>query len=406
MKHLYTYKFRLKPNAEQEVLLSKHFGCVRWVFNYYLNKRIDSYKKDKTSLKRKDNEKELPLLKKEHPFLREPGSQSLQFSIECLQNSYENFFHKVKLKKQGKHKGKCGFPRFKKKHGKQSFRVKQNIKLQNGRLIFPKFLDGISVIEDRELEGEIQFATISKNKAGQYHAAITVIREIEALEYSENTIGLDLNVKELVDSNGNRYENPRPARKYKDRLKFLHQKVSRSVKGTKGRTKAKQKLAKLYQHIHNVREDWLHKLSTKLVRENQTICIEDLCIAGMLKKTKPEDRVEKRWEEKKRHRDIQDCGWYSLVQKLLYKSKWYGRQCIRIDRWYPSSQTCHHCGWRNRELKPTDRVWMCLECWELNDRDYNAALNIRTVGMTGLADCPDVRPAESGLLVGSETPTL
>ena len=163
MKHLYTYKFRLNPTPEQDVLLNKHFGCCRFIFNNFLVKRIRTYKAEGKGLTRKLNEAELPTLKQELPWLKEVGSQSLQYSIECLQNSYDNFFRKCKQKV----KGKKGFPRFKRKHGRQSFRVKQNIHLIDGRLKFPKFLDGIPVIEHRPLEGEIQFATISRNPAGQ-----------------------------------------------------------------------------------------------------------------------------------------------------------------------------------------------------------------------------------------------
>ena len=292
MNRLYTYKFRLNPSQEQQVLLNKHFGCCRFVFNHYLAKRINTYKTEKKSLSRRMNEAELPTLKRENTFLSETGSQSLQFSVECLQNSYDNFFHKVKLKKQGKHKGKCGFPRFKRKHGRQSFRVKQNIHLIDGKLKFPKFLEGVEVIQEREVEGEIQFATISRSPAGNYDVAITVMRDIQPLPELETSVGIDLNIGAMVDSDGNYYKNPRPALKYKKRLKLLHQAVSRSVKGTKGREKAKRKLARLYEHIHNIREDWLHKLSTMLIRENQSICIEDLSVADMLHKTKPEDRVE------------------------------------------------------------------------------------------------------------------
>ena len=403
LKHLYTYN----PTPEQDVLLNKHFGCCRFIFNNFLAKRIRTYKAEGKGLTRKLNEAELPTLKQELPWLKEVGSQSLQYSIECLQNSYDNFFRKCKQKV----KGKKGFPRFKRKHGRQSFRVKQNIHLIDGRLKFPKFLDGIPVIEHRPLEGEIQFATISRNPAGQVNVAITVFRDIEPLPELETSIGIDLNVKAMVDSNGVKYENPRPTNKYKARLKLLHQAVSRSVKGTKGRTKAKQKLAKLYQHIHNIREDFLHKFSRKIIDENQVICLEDLAVADMLRKTKPEDRVEKRWEEQRRHRDISDCGFYSLVQKLTYKAEWYGREIRKISRWYPSSQLCSVCGYQNKELKPHDRQWTCWNCWTTHDRDCNSAENIHNEATNpswnrGRAVCLGIRPVIDGLLIGTEAATL
>lgn len=409
MKHLYSYKLRLMPTTTQEVLLAKHFGCGRFVYNHFLDKRIEEYKTNKKSLKRSDNEKELPKLKQEFPWLKEVGSQSLQYAVECLQKAYDNFFRKVKQKV----KGKKGFPRFKKKHNHQSFRIKQNIYLVNGRLVCPKFLEGIPIVQHRDVEGEIQFATISKNKAGQYHVSITTERDIQPLPERAEVIAYDLNVHGMVDSNGNKIPNPRPAKQYEKRLKLLHQRVSRAEKGKNGRKKACAKLAKLCLKIHNKREDFLHKLSRRIVDENQVICVEDLSVQNMLAKTKPNERDEPRWEERKRHKDISDCGFYSLVQKLCYKAVWYGRQLVKVSRWFPSSQLCHHCGWRYRDLKPQEREWTCWNCWECNDRDHNSACNIveeglriLTSGIEGIAACPDVRPAMSGLLVGAETAPL
>lgn len=409
MKYLYSYKLRLKPTNTQEVLLVKHFGCGRFVFNHFLDKRIQEYKINKKPLKRSDNEKELPNLKQLYPWLKEVGSQSLQYAVECLQKAYDNFFRKVKQKV----KGKKGFPQFKKRHAKQSFRVKQNIYIIDGKLVMPKFLEGIPVIEHRKVDGEIQFATISKNKAGQYYVSITVEREIQPLPETADVIAYDLNVHGMVDSNGNTVVNPRPAKQYAVRLKLLHQAVSRSKKGSNGRTKAKRKLAKLYLKIHNKREDHLHKLSHRIVDENQVICIEDLSVSDMLAKTKPDDRDEPRWKEKRRHRDIQDCGFYSFVQKLMYKAVWYGRQLVKVSRWYPSSQLCNKCGWRYKDLPKACKEWCCWNCWENNQRDHNAACNIlgeglriRTLGTREIAACPDVRPAMSGLLVETETASL
>jgi putative transposase len=154
-------------------------------------------------------------------------------------------------------------------------------------------------------------------------------------------------------------------------------------------------------------------LSRRIINEKQVICVEDLSVESMLAKVAPEERDEPRWKERRRHRDIADCGFYSLVQKLCYKAVWYSRQVVKVSRWFPSSQLCHHCGWRNRELKPTEREWCCWNCWENNQRDYNSACNILdeglrilTSGTEGIAACPDVRPAMSGLLVEAEAPAL
>ena len=406
MNHLYSYKFRLYPTKQQESLLNKHFGCGRFVYNHFLDKRIQEYKNSKKSISQRDNEKELPSLKKEYPWLKEVGSQSLQYAVECLQTAYDNFFRKVKQK----NKGKKGFPRFKRRHDKQSFRVKQNIKIKGKKLCFPKFLSGVNFVQDREFEGEIKFATVSKNKVGQYFVSITVQEEIQPLPTSSEVIAFDLNVKNIVDSNGNKIQNPRPSKHYEQRLKLLSKGVSRSEKGSNGRNKANRKLAKLHLKITNKREDFLHKLTHRIINENQVIIVEDLSVESMLKKVDCDKREETRRQERNRHKDIADCGFRSFVDKLTYKAKWYGRELIKVDRYFPSSQLCNNCGYQNKELKPTDREWCCFNCFENIDRDQNAALNIldeglkyRTVGTTELAACPDVRPAYGGLLVGAET---
>jgi len=406
LNHLCSYKFRLYPTKQQEVLLNKHFGCGRFVYNYFLDKRIQEYKQNNKSLNYYDNAKELPTLKKQNIWLKEVGSQSLQASIECLQTAYDNFFRKVKQK----NKGKKSFPRFKRRHDKQSFKVKQKIKIKDNKLICPKFLTGIKFVQDREFEGMIKFATISKNKAGQYFVSITVQKEILPLPTSSKVIAFDLNVKNIVDSNGNKIQNPRPAKQYEQRIKLLSRNVSRCEKGSSGRRKANRRLAKLHLKITNKREDFLHKLTHRIINENQVICVEDLSIESMLKKVDYKKRAEARWQERNRHKNIADCGFRSFVDKLTYKAKWYGRELIKVGRYFPSSQLCNNCGYQNKELKPTDKEWGCINCFEYNDRDKNAALNIldeglrlRTVGTTGIAACPDVRPAFSGLLVGAET---
>jgi putative transposase len=198
VKHLYSYRYRLAPTPEQEVLLAKHFGCVRFIYNEFLAERMCEYKTNKKTLRKKDNEAQLSVLKLSYAWLKEVGSQSLQYAVECLQDAYSGFFGCSKTgKKLAK---KRGFPKFKKKSGKQSFRVKQNIKVVDDKLVFPKFLEGIKFIKHRKVEGKIQFATVSKNKAGQYHVSITVEREIQSLPQNDRAVGLDLNVVENVDS--------------------------------------------------------------------------------------------------------------------------------------------------------------------------------------------------------------
>jgi putative transposase len=400
VKHLYSYKYRLTPTPDQEVLLTKHFGCTRFIYNHFLGQRISTYKTTKRGSTYVNDANELPELKSKFEWLKEVGSQCLQYAVKCLQNGYDNFFRKCKQKV----KGKKGFPQFKKRHGKQSFRIPQSVKLMEDKLVIPKFLEGIPLVLHRKLEGEIQFATISKNKAGQYHVSITVERDMQPLPESAEVIGIDLNVKDIVDSNGNKILNPRPNFQHKDRVKLLAQRVSRKKLGSKNRGKAKLALNKKKQYIHNVREDFLHKVSKRIINENQVICVEDLSVENMVKKVNTEDMP--RWKQKKLHRDVLDCGFFSFVNKLMYKALWYGRELVKVSRWFPSSQLCNKCGWQYKDLPKGCKEWGCWNCFEMNDRDINSAenvleegLRIRTCGIQGLAYCPDVRPAKSGLLV-------
>jgi putative transposase len=396
---LYSCKYRLKPTPEQEVLLNKHFGCVRYIYNHFLRQRIDLYEQDNETQNYYDNATQIPSLKKELPWLKEIGSQALQYAVKQLQTGYDNFFRKVKQKT----KGKKGFPKFKGKFGKQSFKVMQNVKIIDGKLVIPKFLKGINIVQHRELEGEIKFATVSKNKSGQYFVSITTEYKIEKLPKGTKTVGYDLNVKYVVGSDGSKESNPLPETKNKQYLKFLAKELSRKQKGSKERKKAQLRLNKWKLYCKNVHEDFLHKLSSKIINENQVIVIEDLDVNGMLA-NKQEKRKFARWKERKLHKQLQDCGFSSLIQKLTYKAGWYGRELIKVSRWFPSSQLCSECNYQNKELGE-EKEWACWNCFANHDRDENASVNIhnegiRTLGTRGIAYCPDVRPILNGLLVG------
>ena len=402
---LVSYKYRLNPTAEQEVLLAKHFGCVRFLYNHFLETRINKYQNEKETLNYYDNATSIPQLKQTYDWLKEAGSQALQYSARTLQNAYDNFFANIKKQK----KGKKGFPRFKKKHGKQSFKVLQNIKVEDGKVSFPKFKEGIEIYLHRPLEGEIEFATVSKNKAGQYFISITANCTITPLPIMNKTIGLDLNVHGIVGSDGTKYKNPLPKTKYAKRLRFLKKAKNRTKAEGKGRKKAWLKLNILEQHIHNVREDFQHKVSTKIVNENQVVVLETLSVAEMLKNQNPETRKIERWRERAYHKKQADVCFSSFIQKLKYKCEWYGRELRQVDKWFPSSQLCSVCGWQNKDLELTDRTWTCWNCFTNHDRDENAATNIHNEGITprwnrGIAVCPDIRPVKDGLLVGTEAP--
>lgn len=398
MKQDYTYKMRLYPNKEQEVLLSKHFGSIRFVYNLFLDRRTKFYLEakekqlSKKTLTYVDMAKELTQIKskEETKWLNEVNSQSLQHAIKHLDSAYNRFFKKL-----------AKFPRFKSKKNKQSFRIPQFVKVELGKIYFPKFKEGIRMDDHRGIVGEINYATIAKNKAGQYFACIGVTREIAPKMKTNKTVGIDLGLKSLVTcSDGQKFENIKTTKKYEKLLRIRQKELSRSKKGSNGRNKAKLKVGKVQVKIANIRHNHLHQISSKLIRENQTIVCEDLSVKNMMAN----------------HclaKSIGDASWGELVRQLTYKAGWYGKKVIKIDRYFPSSKTCSHCGYVNDNLSLNMREWDCPRCQTHLDRDWNASQNILrqglnlTVGTTELAACPDVRPINNnGQLVGAETHLL
>jgi putative transposase len=374
---MYSYRFRLYPNQAQATLLAKHFGAVRYLYNHFLTKRKEAYLNDKTSLNYYDNANELTTMKKSLLWLKEVGSQSLQFSLKCLDGAYNTFFRKL-----------GGFPRYKSKHNHQSFRVPQSVKVSDDKLYIPKFLEGIKMVKHREVEGTIKFATISKNRAGQYHVSITVEREIPELPKNDNVVGIDLGIKTLaVCSDGTKYENIKPYKTLSHRMKMLQRRVNKNKKkGSKGRERARRKLAKIHLKIKNIRNDHLHKMTRKIINENQVIILENLAVQNMMKNHCLAGA-------------IADASWYETTRQLEYKAKWYGRGIIRLDRWFPSSKTCEGCGWINQGLKLSHREWVCQSCGEVHDRDLNAARMIRKQGLRQLrVERPEDKRMDSGTL--------
>ena len=271
------------------------------------------------------------------------------------------------------------FPKFhSKSKDKQSFRVPQAVEVRDGRLHVPKFREGIKIRQHRPMEGDIRHATISKNRAGQYYAAIGVRREIPKLLPVEAVVGVDLGVKNLATlSDNTTYPNIKPYRTLELRMKRFERSLSRKMKGSNNREKAKRKLARLHQKVTDIRNNHLHQATRRMVNENQVIIIEDLNIGEMLKN---------------HHlaKSVQDSSLSEMVRQLRYKTEWYGRLLLQVGRWYPSSKTCHDCGFVNQDLTLADREWDCPRCGKHHDRDFNASLNIRdeglrTVGTTGIA---------------------
>lgn len=373
----YTYKFRIYPNDEQQQKFAKCFGCQRFVYNYFLNKRNERYLNNETSNYNKDAA-DLTALKKEYDWLKEPLSQSLQRTLRNLDTAFNRFFTK-----------KAKFPKFKSRRDKQSFCITQNTEVKDGRLYIPKFKEGVKIKQHRAVEGEIINSTISKKPCGHCYVTITVERNIPKHKRNEKTVGVDLGIKDLaILSDGKRYKNIKSYRTMEKRLARLQRRHSKKEKGSASREKARRKLARLHERIANIRSNHLHQITSKIVSENQTICLEDLSVKSMLK-------------NRKLAKSVADVSFYEFVRQITYKTDWYGGAVIQIDRWYPSSKTCFHCGFVNQNLTLADKDWDCSRCNRKLDRDLNAARNIEreglrlnTVGTTGIKACgEDVRPS-------------
>lgn len=390
----YTYKYRIYPNETQQVLLNKHFGCVRFIYNHFLNQRVDAYMNQQKTLNYYDNAASLTELKKELVWLKEVNSQSLQFSLKCLEGAYGKFFARS-----------AKFPRFKSKKSKQSFCVPQHGKIEDNLLFIGKFKQGIKIVIDRPIVGEIKHITVSKNPSGQYFACVCVEREIKKLPPKNKVVGIDLGIKTLaVQSDGKTYANIRPYRTLEKRLAKLQQWFARTTKGTNLHEKVRLRIAKLHQKISNIRNDHLQKVSWQIVKNNGTIVLEDLNVKGMMKN----------------HclaKSIADVSLSELVRMIKYKAEWYGRTVLQVNRWFPSSKTCNDCNYVKQDLTLEDREWVCPRCNVKHDRDLNAAKNIRkqgitTAGTAGIAWGAEVRPkSDETFVIGhsalkQETPTL
>jgi putative transposase len=355
---LKAFRYRLSPTKEQAELINKHIGSARFVFNLALECKQMAYAGSKVNLSCFDLVKQLPELKKECEWLKEVNSQSLQQSIVNLDVAFTKFF-----------KGQADFPKFKNKSkAKQSFNVPQNVIVENDRLIIPKFKKGINIVFHRNLKGTIRQATISRTPTGKYFVSILCDTggaiKTKAPIREKTTIGIDLGIKSfLVTSDGQEFDNPKFLRKAQARLKFTQSKYSKH----KGK-RIKHRLAVLHEKVANQRKDFLHKTSTKLIRESQSVAIEDLQIKNMVKN----------------HclaQSISDAGWGMFVTMLEYKAEWYGKNILKIGRFEPSSKLHANCGHINKDLTLSDREWTCPKCGEVVSRDLNAAINIKSFAL-------------------------
>ena len=352
-----TYKFKILPTRAQQDRLDQMFGCSRFVWNYFLdlNNKIYLEAKEK-DLKKKhlnyyDCANQLTDLKKKNEWLKEANSQSLQQTLKDLDTSYNRFFKK-----------QSGFPNFKSKKNRQSFRIPQFFELNENQISFPKFKEGIKTIVHREIKGNIKYAAISKTKTEKYFVSITTDYEVKKKRTSNNSIGIDLGIKDFaVSSDGKKYN--LELKRNDSKIKFLHRKLSKKKNGSNNKKKARLQLALQYEKAENRKQDFQHKLSDKLCKENKLIAIEDLNIKGMVKN----------------HclaKSISNQSWYSFITKLEYKSERYSGKIEKTNRFYPSSKTCSNCGYINQDLTLKNREWTCKECGVKHDRDILASQNI------------------------------
>jgi len=363
------YNFRLYPNKEQEILFNQTFGCVRFIYNKMLAERKEIYEKfknDKEELKKY----KLPTpakYKAEFEWLKEIDSLALANAQMNLQTAYNNFFRDTKI----------GFPKFKSKHkDKNSYttnNVNNNIRIEGKKIKLPK-IGFVNVKLHREIPDNqvIKSCSISRTPSGKYYISILVEFEqyIKPFTYKEeNVLGLDFDMKNLyTDNQGIRAKYPRFYRKALEKLKKEQRKLSKMVKGSQNRRKQKLKVSRLHEKVSNCRKDFLHKKSRELVNNCDAIAIESLNMKAMSQCLNF-------------GKSVMDNGWGMFTAFLKYKLEFDGKQLVKVDKWYPSSKTCNDCGNVNRELKMSDREWICKSCGSILDRDYNAAKNIREEGI-------------------------
>ena len=364
---LKTFKYRLYPNKNQANLLQQSFGCVRFVYNWGLAEKTKEYNNTGITLSCFDLSVKLAQeLKKQHDWLNIPYSQCLQMSLRNLDNAYTKFFNK-----------ECKFPKYKKKgQCRKSCQYPQGVNIDWCRnyIKIPK-IGKVKVVLHRKFTGKIKTVTVSQNAAGQYFIAVLAdsndATQIKSKIDHNNAIGIDLGLKHFTcDTNGHKTQAPKPLKKVVKRIARLNSLKSKMRKGSNNKKRLQLKINKLYNKAKNIRHDFLHKLSHKLIRENQTICLETLGIQEMLQKSHVSG-------------DISDVSWGIFIEYLKYKAEWYGGNILQISPFLPSTKLCSECGHLENGLTLSERKWTCAACNILHDRDINAAKNIKHFALVG-----------------------
>ena len=366
-----TLKVRLYPNDEQQVLLEKHFGSCRFVFNHFLDFRSKYYVENKKGLTAFDTMKILTSLKKELVWLNEVNSQSLQHSLITLDKAFKSFF-----------KHNSAYPKYRSKKNNQYFIVPSGSKTIKNRLVLPKFKEGIVFRDKSEIPKEIKQIVVTKD-VERYYASIQY-ESNEELQKGNGIAGIDMGIKAfLTTSGGMQIESLNALKTKEKRLIRQQKKLSRKKKGSENRKKQVVRIQKIHQQINDMRTDFLHKVSTAIAKQYDTVVIEDLSTQGMM-------------GNHKLAKSISDQGWYQFRQMLEYKLKWRDIDLITIGRFEPSSKLCSRCGNIKRDLKLSDRMYYCNACGLEMDRDLNASINIRNMGLIKVGKgIPEFTPVES-----------
>ena len=361
------YKYRLYPTQNQKDYMLKIFGCVRFVSNWGLRKKNDAFYNDKIKINQNELSRLMTLLKREKDtlWLQEVPHVVLAQALRQLDKAFVNFYKK-----------RARYPKFKNRFDKQSATyTKLNVRIKNNKIILPKMKEPIKLIWSRPLPSAFSSATIIKDTSGRYFISFTVEKKQIDLPSTKREVGIDLGIHDIiVDSNGDKSGNPKFIKQFERQLKKAQQKLAGCKKGSANRKKAKLKVAKIYTKITDTRRDFMHKLTTKLIKTNDLISMENLQVKNMIRN----------------HclaKAIADVSWGEIERQLTYKSELYGRELVKIDKFYPSSKRCSNCGFVLKKLNLSTRKWICPECSVSHDRDKNAAKNILQAGHAVLAGC-------------------